>query len=238
LVVSAGGSVSSVLVRVWIIPTKGRTMTEHVHDDPRDDGRVVEERHVVEDGYDRRQVVGAQESAYGGIKWGSAFFGWLAAMGLAVLLTALAAAIGTAVGVSTGTDVNEAADQANQNVDTVGIVGGVVIAVILFVSYFCGGYVAGRMARFNGLRQGLAVWIWAVLIAIVVAIVAVAAGAKYDVLSDLNGFPRLPVDQGDLTTGGVIALVVALVVALVGALLGGIAGMRYHRRVDRVGALP
>jgi ABC-type dipeptide/oligopeptide/nickel transport system permease subunit len=42
------------------------------------------------------------------------------------------------------------------------------------------------------------------------------------------------VDQGDLTTGGVIALLVALAVALVGALLGGLAGMRYHRRVDRV----
>jgi hypothetical protein len=90
------------------------------------------------------------------------------------------------------------------------------------------------MARFNGLRQGLAVWVWAVVIAIIVAAVAAAAGAKYDVLSNLNGFPRLPVDQGELTTGGVIALLVALAVALVGALLGGLAGMRYHRRVDRV----
>jgi hypothetical protein len=106
--------------------------------------------------------------------------------------------------------------------------------VILFISYYCGGYVAGRMARFNGLRQGLAVWIWAVVIAIIVAIAATAAGAKYDVLSDLNGFPRLPVDQGDLTTGGIIALIVVLAVALAGALLGGLAGMRYHRRVDRV----
>ncbi len=33
-------------------------------------------------------------AAYGGIKWGSAFFGWLSAMGLAVLLTALLAAVG------------------------------------------------------------------------------------------------------------------------------------------------
>ena len=138
------------------------------------------------------------------------------------------------MGVSTGTNVNEATDQAGRNVDTVGVVGGVVIAVILFIAYFAGGYVAGRMARFSGLRQGLAVWIWAVVIAIVVAAVATAAGAKYDVLSNLNGFPRLPVQQGDLTTGGIIALVVALVVALVGALLGGISGMRYHRRVDRV----
>lgn len=217
-------------------------MAEHLADDPRDDDRVdetrpvVEERRVVEDDHwrDQREVVDRQKSAFGGIKWGSAFFGWLAAMGLAVLLTALAAAIGTAVGVSTGTDVNEATDQATQNVDTVGIVGGIVIAVILFIAYFAGGYVAGRMARFNGVRQGFAVWVWAVVIAIIVAIVATVAGAKYDVLSNLNGFPRLPVKQGDLTTGGIIALAVALVVALIGALLGGLAGMRYHRRIDRV----
>jgi ABC-type dipeptide/oligopeptide/nickel transport system permease subunit len=31
-----------------------------------------------------------------------------------------------------------------------------------------------------------------------------------------------------------VALVVALLIALVGAILGGIAGMRFHRRVDRV----
>jgi hypothetical protein len=213
-------------------------MAEHLSDDARDDDRtrsaVVEER-VVDDGWDRREVVDRQASAFGGIKWGSAFFGWLAAMGLTVLLVALAAAIGTAVGVSTGTDVQEAADQAGRNVDTVGIVGGVVIAVVLFIAYFCGGYVAGRMARFHGLRQGLAVWIWAVVIAIIVAIVSVIAGAKYDVLSNLNGFPRLPVDQGDVTTGGIVALAIAVVVALLGAVLGGLAGMRYHRRVDRVG---
>ena len=210
-------------------------MSEHVTGDPRDDRRVVEEHHVGDDGWhDQRDVVDRQVSAYGGIKWGSAFFGWLTAMGLAVLLTALAAAIGTAVGVSTGIDVEEATNQASQNVDTVGIVGGIVLAVILFISYYCGGYVAGRMARFNGLRQGFAVWIWAVFIAIIVAVVATAAGAKYDVLSDLNGFPRLPVDQGDLTTGGIIALIVVLAVALAGALLGGVAGMRFHRRVDRV----
>ncbi|HET8614338.1 MAG TPA: hypothetical protein VFL94_02355 [Actinomycetales bacterium] len=214
-------------------------MAEHLSNDTPDrapeDERVVSEHRVVDDGWDRREVVDRQASTFGSIKWGSAFFGWLAAMGLAVLLTALAAAIGTAVGVSTGTDVNEATARATQNVDTVGIVGGIVIAVILLIAYFCGGYVAGRMARFHGLRQGFAVWVWAVVIAIIVAIVSVMAGAKYDVLSNLNGFPRLPVDQGDVTGAGVIALVVAVVVALVGALLGGLAGMRYHRRVDRIG---
>ena len=169
-----------------------------------------------------------------GIQWGSAFLGWLAAMGLAVLLTAIAAAIGAAVGVNTGTTtVGQAAQQAKSNPATVGIVSGIVLVVILFVSYFCGGYVAGRMARFSGTKQGLAVWVWAVVIGIVVAVLAWLAGSKYDVLSSLNSFPRVPVKQGDLTTGGVVALVVLLVVSLIGALAGGRAGMRYHRRLER-----
>ena len=35
-----------------------------------------------------RDAVDAQRSRYGGIKWGAAFFGWLSANGLAVLLVA------------------------------------------------------------------------------------------------------------------------------------------------------
>ena len=38
-----------------------------------------------------------------------------------------------------------------------------------------------------------------------------------------------------MTTAGVIALVVALIAALVGAILGGLAGMRFHRNVDKAG---
>ena len=50
----------------------------------------------------------------------------------------------------------------------------------------------------------------------------------------LYSFPRLPVSTSELDTAGVVALVLAAVTSLVGALLGGIAGMRFHRRVDRV----
>ncbi len=51
---------------------------------------------------DRHTVVAREKDAYGGIKVGSAFFGWLTATGTAVLLTALLAAAGAAVGLSTG----------------------------------------------------------------------------------------------------------------------------------------
>ncbi|WP_374970391.1 hypothetical protein [Terrabacter sp. BE26] len=181
----------------------------------------------------REDVVLDQRDAFGGVKVGSAFFGWLTATGMAVLLTALVAAAGTAVGVATSTNVDQAASDASRNPQSVGLVGGILLLVILFVAYFCGGYVAGRMARFDGAKQGLAVWLWAVVIALVVAGLAAVAGSKYDVLSQLNSFPRIPVDGGTLSKGGIIALVVVAVASLLGALLGGLAGMHYHRKVDR-----
>jgi len=186
-------------------------------------------------GRDRETVVAREKEQYGGIKLGSAFFGWLTATGTAVLLTALAAAAGTAVGLANDTSVDEAADQAASDPTSVGLVGAIVLAVILFVAYYCGGYVAGRMARFNGAKQGLAVWLWAVIIAVAVAVLAAVAGDQFNVLGRLDSFPRIPVAEGDLTTGGIIALLVVAVVSLLGAVLGGLAGMRFHRKVDKAG---
>ena len=186
-------------------------------------------------GLNREAVLQRQQERYGGMKFGSAFFGWLTATGTAVLLTALLAAAGAAVGVATNTDTGQAVGQATQNASTVGLAGGIALAVVLFVAYYAGGYVAGRMARFNGAKQGVAVWLWAVVIAIVVAVVGAIAGSKYNILGTLNSFPRLPVDEGSLTTGGLVALLVAALVSLAGAILGGLAGMRFHRKVDRAG---
>jgi len=186
----------------------------------------------------RETAVARQKERFGGIKVGSAFFGWLTATGMAVLLTALVAAAGTAVGLASNTDVNEAVNQAAQNTGTVGRVGIIVLLVILFLSYYCGGYVAGRMARFNGAKQGLMVWIWALIAAVVVAILGVVAGQQFNVLANLNSFPRIPINEGQLTTTSIIAAIVVAAVALVGAVLGGLAGMRFHRKVDRAGFTP
>ncbi len=186
-------------------------------------------------GLDRAAVVDAQKERFGGVKVGSAFFGWLTATGMALLLTALAAGAGAAVGVATNTDVGTATNQASSNAGTVGTVGAIALLVIVLASYYCGGYVAGRMARFNGAKQGVAVWLWAVLMAIVLAILGAVAGSKYNVLGQLNSFPRIPVNEGTLSSAGIIALLAVAVAALAGAVLGGLAGMRYHRRVDQVG---
>src|SRR3954451_1222837 len=85
---------------------------------------------------DRAEATKRQKEQYGGIKFGSAFFGWLTATGTALLLTALLAAAGAAVGVTTGTSVSEAVDSATANADaskTVGLAGGIALLVILFL---------------------------------------------------------------------------------------------------------
>jgi hypothetical protein len=212
----------------YAAPVAARPVTEDVT------GRrevVAEDAPVTRDA-----VVGRERAEFGGIKWGSAFFGWLAAMGMAVLLVAILSAIGAGVGLgSTGGDASDAAQEANDNATTVGLVGAIALAVILFVSYYCGGYVAGRMARFAGAKQGVAVWLWAVVFAVIGAIIAAIAGSQYDVLGKLNSFPRIPIDEGTLTAGSIVTVIVVALLSLGGAVLGGLAGMRYHRAVDRVG---
>jgi hypothetical protein len=178
-----------------------------------------------------RDAVAAQRDRFGGIKWGAAFFGWLSANGLAVLLIALLSAAGLALGLARGVNTaDEAADQASE----IGIGGGIAILVVLFLAYLAGGYVAGRMARFDGARQGLATWLIGLLVVLVLAAAGASLGSQYNVLQQLN-LPRIPIDEGTATTAGIITLVAILIVTLLGALLGGMLGERYHRRVDRAG---
>ncbi|MFC5931230.1 hypothetical protein D6T64_05875 [Cryobacterium melibiosiphilum] len=183
----------------------------------------------------RQDVVAKEKSQFGGMQFGTAFFGWLTASGAAVLLTALVAGAGAAVGLGNQTDPTQAADAAADNAATVGLVGAIALAVVIFVSYFCGGYVAGRMARFSGAKQGVAVWLWAVIVAVILAIVGAIAGSQFTVLADLNTFPRIPINEGDLAAGSIITAIVIALVSLGGAVLGGLAGMRYHRKVDKAG---
>jgi hypothetical protein len=166
----------------------------------------------------REEVVAREKERFGGIKFGSAFFGWLTATGMAVILTALVAAAGAAVGLATNTD----AQDAQQNAQSIGIAGAIALVVILFLSYYCA-------------KQGLAVWIWALIIAVLAAILGAVAGSQFNILANLNSFPRIPIGEGDLTLVGVITAVVVALIALVGAILGGLAGMRFHRKVDREG---
>ncbi|MEW1979537.1 hypothetical protein AB0333_01235 [Citricoccus sp. NPDC079358] len=184
----------------------------------------------------RDELVTAERQKFGGMKIGAAFFGWLAATGMAVLLAAVLSAIGVGVGLATGTDAGQATEQATQSPTAVGVTGAIILAVILLISYLSGGYVAGRMARFDGAKQGIAVWLWAIVITIILAVVGLVAGSQFDLVGQLGSLTGMPIEAEALTTGGIIALVVAVLLALAGAVLGGILGMRYHRKVDQYGA--
>lgn len=169
-----------------------------------------------------------QRDEFGGLNWGSAFFGWLVAVGIATLLTAILSAAGTAIGLT-----KSSPSQAASSADTIGIVGAILFLVVLLVAYFAGGYVAGRMSRFDGPRQGAGVWVIGLLVTILLAVAGVLLGAKYNVLSQLS-LPRIPVDEGSLTAGGVITLVAVVLGTLLAAIGGGKAGTRYHRKIDRI----
>lgn len=47
-----------------------------------------------------------------------------------------------------------------------------------------------------------------------------------------SSFPQIP-NADNMTTAGIISAIVAAVIALVGAVLGGLAGMHFHRKVDK-----
>ena len=157
-----------------------------------------------------------QHERYGGAKLGSAFFGWLVAVGLTVLLGVLAGAVTAAVG----------ADPAT---------GTVVTVAVLLVAYFTGGYVAGRLARFDGARNGFLSWVVGLIATIVLTVVAVFVGAQYDVLNRV-ALPTLPTSLADVTATGMILAAIAVFGTLLAAVVGGKAGERFHRRVDRVAA--
>src|SRR5215218_3683446 len=176
-------------------------------------------------------AVDAQHERFGGIKWGAAFFGWLSANGLAVLLIALVSAAGVAIGLTQGVP---STGEATANAGGIGLGGGIALLGVLFLAYLAGGYVAGRMARFDGVKQGIAVWVIGLLIIIVLAVLGAVLGAQYNVLSQLN-LPSIPISGDTLTTAGIIAGIAALVVTLLGAVLGGKLGERYHRKIDRAG---
>lgn len=193
------------------------------------DGRVVDSTTV---GMDRTSVVAREKEQFGGMKFGTAFFGWLTATGTVVLLSALAAGVAALLGVGRVPTTDAAIEAAQQNATTLGVVGAVVLLVVLLIAYFAGGYVAGRMARFSGAKQGVAVWLWSLIFGVILAIIGAIAGSQLT-LPGVTGLPS--VDGSTTIAASVITAVLALAVSLVGAVLGGLAGMRFHRRVDRAG---
>jgi amino acid transporter len=174
-----------------------------------------------------RDVRARQREEYGGINWGAAFFGFLVAVGMAAILLGIISAAGAALGF---TDLSQS--QANANADTIGLVGGILLLAVIVIAYYCAGYVSGRMSRFDGGRQGLGSWAIGLIVTIALGLAGWFFGPDWNVFDKL-GLPNVPIDNGTLTTGGVIAGVAALILSVVAAMAGGKAGERYHRKIDR-----
>jgi len=195
---------------------------------------VVDERgtahYTDEPGTDPVAAQEVRKDRFGGLNVGAAFFGWLVAVALSVLLTGIIGAIAAAVGSNAEITRSEAEEQAG----TIGLVAALVLLAVLMIGYYAGGYVAGRMSRFSGSRQGLGVWITGLVVTLLMIALGAIFGSQYDIFNRVN-LPRLPISSDSLTTGGVIAAVVVLAGTLVAALAGGSVGTHYHRRVDKAG---
>jgi hypothetical protein len=172
----------------------------------------------------------ARKERFGGLNPGAAFFGWLVAVAVTVLLAGIVGAVAVAVG--TNADVTQA--DLTADASSLGIVAAVVLLVVLVVGYYAGGYVAGRMSRFSGGRQGLGVWLLGLLVTIAMVALGAVLGQQYDVISRVD-LPRVSMSTSTLSTGGVIAGAAVLLGTLLAALAGGAVGTRYHRKVDRHG---
>jgi amino acid transporter len=165
---------------------------------------------------------------FGGINAGAAFFGWLVAVAISILLTSIVGAAATAFGSTTSVTQSEAQRAAG----TIGLAAAIVLLVVLLIGYYTGGYVAGRMSRFDGGRQGIGVWLVGLLITLVAIILGAVFGAKYNLLDRVN-LPRIPVSTDALSWGAAITGLAVLLLTLLAALLGGKVGHRYHDKVDR-----
>jgi amino acid transporter len=200
------------------VTTDDRVHGDRVQGDRVRDDRVRDEHVVPETAHEK----------YGGVNTGAAFFGWLVAVAITILLTGIIGAVAAAVSDQTNVTQNDAERAAN----TIGLVAAIVLVAVLALAYYTGGYVAGRMSRFDGARQGLGVW----LIGLVITLIAVAVGwifgDQYNVLDRVD-LPRIPIPTDQVSSGGVITGLVVVVVTALAAMAGGTVGRRYHVKVDR-----
>ncbi len=155
-----------------------------------------------------------------------AFFGWLVATALSVLLLAVLTGLDAVIVTLWDTAVTEPA------AGSTGAVLGVAVAVLaalvaVSVAYFCGGYVAGRVARSHGIRQGVAVWSWGTLVAVVLVTLAVVAGTQTGLVDRLSA-SVIAVSTSQASVAALVGGGSVAVVALVGAVLGGLAATGFE----------
>jgi hypothetical protein len=177
----------------------------------------------------RRRELRRERQEFGGqIQWEAVFFGLLAAVGLAASL------VGMVLGALIAAGVTSSHEDAAALVEQMMAGGGGISVAILALSYLTGGYVAARMARFDGWRQGLGIWLLSLFLVFAAGITAWIAGGQLDP-GDSITLPSNPINEGPLHQGAAVIAPVLVVVPLVAALVGGLLGDRFHRAVDRAG---
>ncbi|MFZ7088950.1 hypothetical protein [Curtobacterium sp. RRHDQ10] len=187
----------------------------------------------------REEILDRQKESFSGFKFGSAFFGAIVTTGVFVILSAIVGAVVVGLGLRSGRPMTA----SNGDLSVEAIVGASIVAVVLFLASMAGAYVTGRMARFAGVKQGLATWFWGILFAVLAGLYGWYLGADRTGSFMGRGTTGADMDLGRQLDGGawwvgVVAIVVVLAVTLLGAIAGGALGMRYHRRVDRAGFEP
>ena len=170
----------------------------------------------------------ADEPGLAGASFGAAFFGWLVAVGTAVLLLALVSAVGALIGWDRL--VGWSASDAGTGWLYVGA--WIVLVLSMGIGAFSGGYASGRMVPSQGVRQGVGVWVFGWGAAGLVVGLGSVADRKYDLAAKID-WPSLPIAEADRTAAALAALVALLVVTLVGALWGGAAGNNCYRRLSQ-----
>jgi hypothetical protein len=174
-------------------------------------------------------VVDPELLSYRGFKFGAAFFGWLIAIAMSVLLSLAVSA--AALGTAEILDYSRADAEAQPG--AAGITAAAVGVLMLTVAFYSGGYVAGRLARFDGGRNGFGVWMFAFLFSVLAAGAGALLNSQYDLLADVNR-PDVSLSTDTITTGGIIAAAALVVLTLLFSIVGGKAGQRYHGKIDRL----
>ena len=176
----------------------------------------------------------AVRERFGGAKVGAAFFGWLVAIGMTVLLTGLVALAVAAW------DRGAGAAPFLADTASAGLTGMGTAVAVLAIGYLTGGYVAGRLARFDGARNGLLTWLLGLILTVLAGVAAAVVGANTNLIAAFTAavrLPAMPVDASTMTVSGAVLLAVTVLLTALAAAIGGRLGERFHRRVDRAAGL-
>lgn len=167
-----------------------------------------------------------QRKRFGGVNWGAGFFGWLDTVTMAVLLTG-----GVLVALSRLHRTTDAFPLDAAGSHTLGTIAIAACFGVLLLAYLSGGYVAGRMSRFDGAKQGVALWVIGLMLTSGAVGAVLMLQPQTDLLSRVN-LPALSAPPWAHGMGAVVVGVTALLSSLLAAAAGGALGCRYHRKVN------